>query len=814
KLHTLIETYHIPAQLKKKSGITKMGRVFRDKEELPLSRDLTKDIYDALNHSEWLIVIASPSYLESNWCNAELDYFLSLGRKDRVLTILASGRPWEAFPEQISYREENGVKVRKEPMAADVRGETLKESLEKLNNEKLRLLAPMLNVHYDELFQRDRKRKTRIFGIWTAAVITLLSGFLAYTLVKNSQITKQKNLALQNQMKLLIEQANISVSQGNRMLAIKQLLEADEISSDVPMEDTTDFKASLEYALYNNAFETIMTLDNDNRQFDSLVFSHNDRYLAGITNINSAILMDASTGKILHTVSVKDVGMLDSVGFTDDDKYFYVVDSWYGYVTLFDVKTGELFTQYDDEDNGMAWNIAEKVFNYSDHELIVVRETDLVIWDYINNTSRSILPLGEGTFNTYTRGLIVDLSPDRKNIVMGSHGYGLGMRIMEIDGDKVIQMERDDRGYSEITYCGNGKRISAASGTMYYVWDDNGKIILKGAIERDGVFSNEMIDDVKLNYDGSVLLVMNAKFLRAVDVKTGNMLWEKENESNIITEAVISPNGKYVSATGSISGVFDIRTGEMLCDQSATAFSSDSRKVIANTYTSNPVILATPEASTVYVETSQKDKLYTVKRFTEPADAANMTINLTHFVGEIYANDTTRKTGIYTSEDVRYAAYTHQDGFIEVYDISDSKNIKEIYTIGEHCYSCVNDLIFCNDMMASCGGYDPRCMLFDLKSGRITHVLQGYEYCYFSEFSKDGSKIIMVCGFQHRSALVYSCETGNLLYELTAPEGTAFYDAGFNEEGTRAIAYTEDGREVVGLLYPSVNELVEEARKR
>ena len=187
RLHTLIETYHVPAQVQKSSGIKKMGRVFRDREELPLSRDLSKDIYDALDHSEWLIVIASPQYLESKWCNAELDYFLSLGRKDRVLTVLANGRPWEAFPEQISFTEENGVKIRKEPMAADVRDPDLKESLKKLNNEKLRLLAPMLDVRYDELVQRDKKRKNRILASWAAAVFTLLAGFLTYALIKNAQ---------------------------------------------------------------------------------------------------------------------------------------------------------------------------------------------------------------------------------------------------------------------------------------------------------------------------------------------------------------------------------------------------------------------------------------------------------------------------------------------------------------------------------------------------------------------------------------------------------------------------------------------------
>ena len=89
KLHTAIETYSVPKDLQRSLGIRKMGRVFRDQEELPLSQDLGSDIRTALEHSEWLIVICSPRYLESKWCNAELDYFIELGKRDHILAVLA-----------------------------------------------------------------------------------------------------------------------------------------------------------------------------------------------------------------------------------------------------------------------------------------------------------------------------------------------------------------------------------------------------------------------------------------------------------------------------------------------------------------------------------------------------------------------------------------------------------------------------------------------------------------------------------------------------------------------------------------------------
>ena len=113
KLHSMIESFGIPAPLKRSLGIRKMGRVFRDQEELPLSSSLGDDIHEALENSDWLICICSPRYLSSRWCMEELRYFLSLGRQDRILTVLVEGEPEEAFPEQIRFLETNVIRGQK-----------------------------------------------------------------------------------------------------------------------------------------------------------------------------------------------------------------------------------------------------------------------------------------------------------------------------------------------------------------------------------------------------------------------------------------------------------------------------------------------------------------------------------------------------------------------------------------------------------------------------------------------------------------------------------------------------------------------------
>ncbi len=811
KLHTLIETYSVPRDIRASLGIQKMGRVFRDQEELPLSKDLGADIRKALDNSEWLIVVCSPRYLESKWCNAELDYFIELGRRDHILPILVEGEPDQSFPPQVRFEEVDGRIVEIEPLAADVRGADLSESLKKLQNEKLRILAPMLGVNYDQLRQRARRRRNRMLAGSAAAVFALLSGILIYTIIKNRQVTAQRNIALDNQMQLLVEQANIASSGGNKLAAVQQLLEAEEVRGSVGTKNDSQFQAALEYALYNSEFESILTIDNQNRHFSSLRFSHNDKYILGITNINSAALIDATTGKLLYTVSRSDVGQLDSVGFTKDDKYFYMVDSWFGFVTMYKTETGEFFRQFDGSGQ-YTWNISNKAYAL-EGRLLIPKEKALVLWDYENDKYEEVLVPEDMV--EYNRSFdILDVSPDEKYVAIGTQYANAGMRICSLDEKTVIPLEHDEnRGYQCIRYSGDGRFIAGHSGSQYCVWNAaDGRMILKGDMNEKTGTSPEVV----INYDGSILLVMSSDFLGAVDVASGKLLWEKTDDSIYVTEAYISGNGKYVAASGGISGIFDILTGDMLSDQPGTLFSNDSKKIMVNAYDEDPRLLATPELATVSRVSSFSESLYEVPRYTEPGRMIYIPIE--HNVGEFYKsfpNNVNRRAQMFTSPDLKYAVQTHEDGYMEVFDIENKDQGVKLYTLAEHCWESVTDVIFSGDIMASTGGYDPRCVLFDLKTGQILRVLPGKEYCFGCEFSKDGSKIIIFCGFARNYAYVYSTENGNLLYTFELEEGKEhFSHLGFTEDGSKVVAEMEEGGAIVGTIYPTLEQLVDEARER
>ena len=804
KLHGYIENYRIPSGIRKKLGIRKMGRVFRDEEELPLSNNLGADIEEALRNSEWFIAVCSKAYLESKWCRAELDYFFSLGKRDYILTLLVDGEPETSFPEPLLYEEVNGVRKDIEPLAADVRAETLRGSIARLKLEQLRIIAPMLGVSYDDLRQRAHRRQLRLTMAAAAAVVAILGSFQAYTLYKNTQITKQRDIALNNQMKLLIEEANRASDEGNKLLAIKTLNDASAIRDTIGNKHDLKYASALEYALYNEEFEEVLKINTNNRYFSSLVFSHNDKYLLGITNLNSACLIDGNTGSILHTVSRSSSGMVDSVGFTLDDRYFYMVDQWFGYVSLYSVEDGSLYREFS-ADDGTSWNIGEKVFPVDDDTLLIIKEAVMVLWNYTDDTVKEILPNSKGLFESYTLPLIVDLSPDRRDVVIGSHGNKTGMKIVSLDGSRQINLDYDpERGYPKIMYSGNGQYIAAVSGSRYYVWNsDDGSLVLEK--ENDEAFMDQ---DVLISFDGSIVLTMTSKFLKASDVKTGEDLWIKEGESDLVTRAFISPDGRYVSANGGINGVFDLHSGQLLFENSASLFSNDSSKVITSNINGKADLLITPAYADSVREKDYKGTLYTTARYTEPDGAVNIT--LIH-----NPEDFSNGSGmIYASEDQRYVAYTHPDGFIEIFDVSERENQVYRYSHAEHCYRAVTDLIFNNDLMASCGGYDPRCVLFDLNTGQIRNVLAGEEYAHKAEFSKDGSKIIILCGLDKNVAFVYSTDTGNLLYTFRCEENEKISDIGFDEDNGKVVARLDNGQALSGIIYSSIDEMLEEAKNR
>lgn len=197
-LHKCLESFKLPrsvVQQKREENAegqikTRIRRVFRDREELPLVSNLADPITEALSQSEYLIVICSPRLNESIWCRKEIETFIQMHDREHVLAVLAEGEPDVSFPEELLFRKEEEQKpdgsviyhkIPVEPLAADVRGSTRREMRRKIKSELLRLAAPMFDCSYDDLRQRHREQRMRkiILTSVSVSILCLLIGVVS-----------------------------------------------------------------------------------------------------------------------------------------------------------------------------------------------------------------------------------------------------------------------------------------------------------------------------------------------------------------------------------------------------------------------------------------------------------------------------------------------------------------------------------------------------------------------------------------------------------------------------------------------------------
>ena len=187
-LHKTLETYRVPRRLvgrTSRDGAVprRLYPIFRDREELPSSADLGNNIGDALRRSRYLVVICSPHAAPSRWVNEEIKAFKKLGREDRILALIVDGEPnasdkpdsglAECFPPALRHKLDARGELsteRVEPIAADARA-----GKDGRQNAKLKLLAGLLGVAYDELKQRERQRVIQQRIQWSAAALLLLA---------------------------------------------------------------------------------------------------------------------------------------------------------------------------------------------------------------------------------------------------------------------------------------------------------------------------------------------------------------------------------------------------------------------------------------------------------------------------------------------------------------------------------------------------------------------------------------------------------------------------------------------------------------
>lgn len=167
--------------------------IFIDEYDLGLDASVKRSLDVELAKSAFLIVLCSPEAAESEWVAGEIETFIRLGRRDRILLLLIDGEPkykspedpLGAFPNALMGTSVLGERDERLPKAAIYPGSRKDKRGGKKDKEQAigLIAAKMLNLSPDLLIRRREKearRLKRIASAMVAGAVSLFFGILTF----------------------------------------------------------------------------------------------------------------------------------------------------------------------------------------------------------------------------------------------------------------------------------------------------------------------------------------------------------------------------------------------------------------------------------------------------------------------------------------------------------------------------------------------------------------------------------------------------------------------------------------------------------
>lgn len=149
--------------------------IFRDRDDFAGGRTLGEATLEALEASDFLILLCSPDAAQSSYVNEEVRAFKALGRAGRIIPVIIAGEPGSGdencFPEALLRKVGPDGELTdqiEERLAADARekGDGPRRALAKV-------IAGLLGVPFDEIVRRAERAQRRRVHIFAAVAISM-----------------------------------------------------------------------------------------------------------------------------------------------------------------------------------------------------------------------------------------------------------------------------------------------------------------------------------------------------------------------------------------------------------------------------------------------------------------------------------------------------------------------------------------------------------------------------------------------------------------------------------------------------------------
>ncbi|RKM63153.1 TIR domain-containing protein [Butyrivibrio sp. XB500-5] len=769
-----LEHYHIPHKIRKKTGMKKIERIFRDTDELPITSDLSGTIAEALENADYLIVICSTNTCKSMWVEREIKLFLKNHTQDQILTVLADGEPVDVVPEILKNKEvtrvnelgiEETVTIPVEPLSCDFR----LPAREAKNTELPRLAASLIGCSYNELMDRQRqykmKRLTAIFAVIMAVTLTFV-GNLIYS---NKKVNDSYRASLISQSKYLANESEKLLDNQNRIDALHLALAA------LPGEEMPDRPVTTE-ALRAITQATMAYVSNDVADITSiwnyempgtvreLNADSDNKYLEAMDQFGNIKIWDTESHKELYSYNPKhDRALVPTCfKFLSDGR---AIMAGGHFITCVNVKNGKA-----------DWE--QKLDDYFTDEAI-----------NITSDGNIMLPMDDGSFRIFSKedGKVIEeyklpeeftssfyiegyvhhtcLSPDNTKIAFtfSDKDQKTGIGVYDITSDKVISKVTDGKFSGDILF------------------PTNDELFL--AFPEDPMNSNTRF--LTMN-----ICKTDRDTIECLDPDDLSVKWTNEFLSNDVSYGsefiYIEDNNSIAYYSGDTSDIWDVATGERLHHftvNSAIVYAFMSKDRVVPSY----ITLNGGLASFTSSDPEDKDTINCMEYFTDNLDIGAVGSgclylsrkngkSITQYSGNTYdkewkAYDASPETkslyNSYMDDNVAAVLFDEEESVIlDLFDPNDMKYTKRVVLAEDgseaksHQFLCLgtyNGKLLLN-YKNNVSGDELRVYFVDYKTGEYTsEKINKYSYSSTNIPTYENGKIVYteMNGFDNTFISVY-----------------------------------------------------------
>ena len=188
-LQEKIEGYRLPTTIQHENNDlpkSKLRPCFRYHTDIQ-PNELKTELRNKLEQSKYLLVICSPRSAQSPWVGAEIDTFVQLGRRDRIIPIIVEGRPYSNDPATECYNpmllkhfpHSDDINEDQEILGVNIHEEGSGSAYMKRERAVMQVVSRMLNVSFDCIWQRQKRRLIRRAVLSVAGTLAVLAALIA-----------------------------------------------------------------------------------------------------------------------------------------------------------------------------------------------------------------------------------------------------------------------------------------------------------------------------------------------------------------------------------------------------------------------------------------------------------------------------------------------------------------------------------------------------------------------------------------------------------------------------------------------------------